>query len=90
MASDYMTKYVLIGFYRENQKAGSAADRQAWSDAAFNRYDAHIVAACQAAGVDPSDEARSIIAVMATMAPGTAPKTRAGQAVQAYVEYRGL
>ena len=90
MPSDYLGKYVLIGFYNENQKAGSAAERTQWSDDVFDRYDRHIVDACQKAGIDPSVEARSIMAVLATMAPGTAPKTQAGQAAKAYIEYRGL
>ena len=90
MASDYLSKYILIGYYRQNQEAGSPDERDAWSEAVFNRFDHHIVEACEAAGIDPSEEARSIMAVLASMAPGTAPKTKAGQAVRAYVEYRGL
>lgn len=90
MASDYLTKYVLIGYFRENQDAGSVSDRENWSDAVFQRYDQHITDACLAAGVDPSDEARSIMAVLASMSPGNANKTRAGQAVRAYLEYRGF
>jgi hypothetical protein len=90
MASDYLTKFVLIGYFRENQSAGSGSDRQNWSNAVFQRYDQHISDACLSAGFNPSDEARSIIAVMASMSPGNANKTRARQAVRAYLEYRGF
>jgi hypothetical protein len=90
MASDYLSKYVLLGYFNENQDAGAIADRDQWSEDAFNRYDAHIVAAATQAGLDVTAESRSIMAVLATMAPGQAPKTRAGQAVSAYLEYRGL
>ena len=90
MASDYLSKYVLIGYFNENQEAGTAAERTDWSDDAFDRYDAHIVAAATQAGLDVTVESRSIMVVLATMSPGQAPKTRAGQAVRAYLEYRGL
>lgn len=86
----YEAKYVLLGFYRQNQKAGTQQERDQFRDDAFARFDHHIEAAARQAGVELSDESRSIIAMIATMAPGTAPKTKAGQAVKAYVEYRGL
>jgi hypothetical protein len=90
MPSDYQAKYILIGFYNENQSAGTSEDRAQWSEDAFTRYDRHIVEACVAAGLEPSVEARSIMAVLASMAPGTAPKTQARQAVKTYLEYRGI
>lgn len=86
----YEAKFVLLGYFSQNQTAGTQQDREQFRDDAFNRFDHHIVAAAQQAGVALSDESRSIIAMMATMAPGTAPKTKAGQAVKAYVEYRGV
>jgi hypothetical protein len=90
MASDYLAKYVLIGFYNENQDPGTAEDRAEWSEDVFTRYDHHIVKAAEEAGLEISVESRSIMAVLATMAPGAAAKTRAGQAVNAYLHYRGL
>jgi hypothetical protein len=86
----YEAKFVLLGFFSQNQKAGTQQERDQFRDDAFNRFDHHIEAAAQQAGIELSDESRSIIAMIATMAPGGAPKTKAGQAVKAYVEYRGL
>lgn len=86
----YEGKFVLLGFFSQNQTAGTAQQRDQFRDDAFNRFDQHITDAAQQAGLTLSDESRSIIAMIATMAPGAAPKTKAGQAVKAYVEYRGL
>jgi hypothetical protein len=86
----YEAKFVLLGFFAQNQTAGTLQEREQFGEAAFNRFDQHITDAAQQAGLVLSDESRSIIAMMATMASGTAPKTKAGQAVRAYVEYRGL
>jgi hypothetical protein len=86
----YEAKFVLLGFYSQEKKAGTQQDRDQFRDDAFNRFDQHITDAAQQAGLTLSDESRSIIAMLATMAPGAAPKTKAGQAVRAYVEYRGL
>lgn len=86
----YESKFVLIGYFSANQEAGTADEREQFSQDAENRFDQHIATAAQQAGLTLSDESRSIIAMMATMAPGASPKTKAGQAVKAYVEYRGL
>jgi hypothetical protein len=86
----YEAKFVLLGFFSQNQKAGTLQEREQFRDDAFNRFDQHITDAAQQAGLALSDESRSIIAMLATMAPGSAPKTKAGQAVRAYVEYRGM
>ncbi len=90
MASDYLAKYILIGYYNENQEAGTKAERDEWSEDVFTRYNHHIVEAAQQAGLEVSEESRSIMAVLATMAPGASPKTRAGRAVNAYLLYRGV
>ena len=90
MASDYLAKYILIGFYAQEQEAGSKKDRDEFSEDIFTRFNHHIVEAAAKAGLDLSDESRSIIAVLATRAPGASPKTKAGNAVKAYVEYRGV
>ncbi|HYT66614.1 MAG TPA: hypothetical protein VEL51_09365 [Vicinamibacterales bacterium] len=86
----YEAKFVLLGFFSQNQTAGTLQDREQFGDDAFNRFDQHITDAARQAGLVLSDESRSIIAMMATMASGASPKTKAGQAVRAYVEYRGM
>ena len=86
----YEAKFVLLGFFSQNQTAGTQQQRDQFGDDALNRFDQHITDAASQAGLTLSDESRSIIAMMATMAPGSAPKTKAGQAVKAYVEYRGM
>jgi hypothetical protein len=86
----YEAKFVLLGFFSQNQTAGTQEERDRFRDDAFNRFDQHISDAAQQAGLTLSDESRSIIAMMATMASGSAPKTKAGQAVRAYLEYRGV
>ena len=90
MASDYLAKYVLIGFYAQNQKAGTKQERDEFNENIFTRFDHHIVEAAQQAGLEVSEESRSIMAVLASIATGAAPKTKAGQAVKAYLEYRGV
>ena len=90
MPSDYLAKYVLIGYYNENEEAGTKQERDEFSEDIFTRFDHHIVAAAEAAGLEVSEESRSIMAVLATMAPGASPKVRAGRAVNAYLLYRGV
>ena len=90
MASDYLAKYVLIAYYAQNQEAGTRQEREEFSDDIFERFDHHIVDAARKAGLELSDESRTIMAVLASMAPGGSPKSRAGNAVQAYLEYRGV
>jgi hypothetical protein len=90
MAADYLAKYVLIGFFKQNQVAGTKEKRDEFRDDIFARFDHHIVDAATEAGLELSEESRSIMAVMASMAPGASPKAKAGQAVRAYREYRGL
>jgi hypothetical protein len=91
MPSDYPSKIVLIGFFVQNKNAGTAEQRQKFSDDLFDRFDHHILEASKAGGLpSPSEEARGIMAVMALNAPGAAPKTKAGHAVKAYLEHRGF
>jgi hypothetical protein len=90
MTSDYLSKYVLVAYYAQEQDAGTKEEREKFSEDIFARFDHHIVAAAEQAGVELSVESRSIMAVLATRAPGASPKSRAGQAVRAYLEYRGL
>jgi hypothetical protein len=91
MPSDYPGKIIILGYFIDKQDAGDPDERAEWSEDLFTRFDAHIVAACKAGGLnDPSDEARAIMAVMAENAPGGSPKTKAGHAVAAYLAYRGF
>lgn len=90
MPSDYLSKYVLIAFYAQEQEAGTRDDRAQFSDDLFTRFDHHIVAAATEANLEVSVESRSIMAAMASQAPGSSPKVRAAHAVRAYREYRGL
>lgn len=90
MPAQYLEKFVLIAFYGENQEAGTSEARAQFNQDIFDRFDHHITDAAEKAGLELSDESRAIMAVLATMAPGASPKTRAGQAVKAYREYRGL
>jgi hypothetical protein len=90
MAADYLAKYMLIGFFAQNQEAGSKEERDEFRDDIFTRFDHHIVEAATQAGLELSEESRSIMAVLASMAPGGSPKARAGNAVRAYVIYRGV
>lgn len=88
--ADYLAKYVLLAYYGQNQEAGTSEERNAFREDIFARFDHHIVDAATRAGLEVSEESRSIMAVLATLAPGASPKTRAGQAVKAYLEYRGV
>ena len=90
MTADYLAKYVLIGFYNQNQEAGSKEERDGFRDDIFERFNQHIVEAAEQAGLEVSEESRSIMAVMATMAPGASPRAKAGHAVSAYRDYRGV
>ena len=92
MASDYPGRTVLVGFFIQNQKAGTPSERQQFSNDLFDSFDAHIVKACAAATppIDPTPRIRASIALMAQHAVGGNNKIRAGRAVQAYLEFRGL
>ena len=81
---------MLIAKYAQDQKAGTREERDQFSQNMFDRFDHHIVEAATKAGLELSEESRSIMAVMASMAPGGPPKAKAGNAVKAYLEYRGV
>jgi hypothetical protein len=90
--SDYRGRIVLVGFFVQNQEAGTAPRRQKFSDELFGKFDAHIVAALAAATppVEPSASVRGSIAVMAQNAPGSNNGVKARNAVRAYLEFRGF
>ena len=91
MASDYPGRTILVGYFVENQEAGTAAERQQFSDDLFDKFDAHIVAACAGSipPLDPSPRIRAAMAVMAQHAAGS-NGVRAKRAVEAYLRFRGL
>ena len=89
MASDYPSKFIILGYFIDNQVAGSGEERAAWAEDLFERYDQHIVEACKGTPVeDSSAEARAIMAIMALNAPGSQAAKKAKNAVAAYVAYR--
>jgi hypothetical protein len=89
MASDYPSKFVILGYFVDKQEAGTGEERCEWSDDLFDRFDKHIVDACKGTPVeDPSGEARAIMAIMALNAPGSQAAKKAKNAVAAYVAYR--
>ena len=90
--SDYGGRTVLVGFFFENQKAGTAQQRERFSDELFEKFDAHILAALAAAmpPAEPSARVRGSIAVMAQNAPGGNNGVKARNAVRAYLEFRGF
>ena len=90
--SDYPSKLVLVGYFLQEQEAGSVEKRDKFSQEIFDRYNDHIKAACAAATpplVDPSAEARALMALMATGAKGGTNKRRAENAVEGYLIHRG-
>ena len=88
--SDYPSKIVLVGFFIQEQEAGTTEERAQFSQEIFDDYDDHIVEACAAATppLDPSAEARALMAIMALHAPGN-KKKQAQNAVAAYLVHRG-
>lgn len=89
MAADYPSKLIILGYFIDNQVAGTGEERAAWADDLFERYDQHIVDACKGTPAeDASAEARAIMAIMALNAPGSQPAKKAKNAVAAYVAYR--
>jgi hypothetical protein len=89
MASDYPSKFIILGYFIDNQDAGTGEERATWANDLFDRFDKHIVEACKGTPVeDPSDEARAIMAIMALNAPGSQAPKKAKNAVAAYVAYR--
>jgi hypothetical protein len=91
-ASDYPSKVILIGYFIQEKEAGTSEERDEFNQELFDKFDDHIKAACAAAQpplVDPSPEARALMAVMARHARGGTNKARAGNAVEAYLIHRG-
>lgn len=90
--TDYPSKIVLIGYFMQEQEAGTVAEREEFSQEIFYRYNTHILTACAGAEPplpDPSAEARALMAIMAERAEGGTAKRRAGNAVEAYLIHRG-
>lgn len=90
--SDYPSKVILVGFFIQEQEAGTAEERDEFNQELFDKFDKHIKAACAAAQPpleDPSPEARALMAVMAQHGPGGTSERRAKRAVEAYLVHRG-
>ena len=91
-ASDYPSKVILVGYFIQEQEAGTIEERDEFDQELFDKFDKHIKAACAAAQPPlegPSPEARALMAVMALHARGGTNERRAGNAVQAYLIHRG-
>jgi hypothetical protein len=83
---------MLVGYFIENSDAGSAAERQQFSDDLFDSFDGHIVEACAAATppLEPTPRIRASIALMAQHSPGATSRVQARRAVAAYLTFRGF
>jgi hypothetical protein len=91
-ASDYPSKVILVGYFIQEQEAGTTEERDEFNQELFDKFDKHIKASCAAADPpleDPSPEARALMAVMALHARGGTNERRAGNAVEAYLIHRG-
>jgi len=91
-ACDYPTDIVGLGYFVQNQQAGSKAELDAFGQELFDAYNQFIVDAW--GGItpplaEPSNGARGVQAVMAHNAAGT-NKEQALAAVKAYQIIRGL
>ncbi len=93
MASDYPPTIVALGYYIQNQSAGTKAERDAFSEELFDTYNQHIVdawAQIRPPLGEPSRYARALQAVMALNSAGGSLKAQATAAVKAYQIIRGL
>lgn len=90
-ASDYPSKLILLAFFVQEQEAGTREERDEFSQELFDAYDAHIVELCAAVmpPIEPSAEARALMAIMALHAAGNRKK-QAQKALEAYLIHRGL
>jgi hypothetical protein len=90
--SDYPGRTILVGFFFQKQEAGTLKQREQFSQELFDKFNDHIVAACNAATppLEPSARVRASIAVMAQNAPGSNNGAKARRAVQAYLTFRGM
>jgi hypothetical protein len=88
--SDYPKKLILVAYFIQEQEAGTPDERDEFSQELFDAYDAHIVDLCAETTppIDPSPEARALMAIMALHAEGN-KKKQAQNAVKAYFIYRG-
>jgi hypothetical protein len=90
--SDYPGRIILLGFFFDNGKAGTAEERQELSQDLFDSFDEQIKKECSntTPPIDPSAEIRATLAVMAEHAPGNSKAKRVQRAVEAYFEFRGM
>ena len=90
MDSDYIDEYILLGFFFENQKAGTDKQRANFSETLFADYDDEIRTRAQDAGISVGKEARSIMAVLARMSAGNDTTAQAAAGVAAYRKFLGV
>ncbi len=89
--SDYPLDLILIGYFVQEQDAGTSTKRAAFGQSLYDLYDDTIVASGSAVNPPVSLDARTraTIALMAAHAPGH-PQQQAQSAVAAYVTFRGV
>jgi len=89
--TDYPSKLILVAFFIQEQKAGTKDERDEFSQELFDTYDALITDLCNDATppIDPSAEARALMAIMAFHAAPSNKKKQAEAAVGAYLIHRG-
>jgi hypothetical protein len=89
--SDYPSKVRSVGFLFQEQRGGTHEEREEFSQELFDFYNAYIVELCGTVTppIEPSAEARALMAVMALNAPGNKRK-QARTAVEAYFVHRRL
>ena len=90
MASDYLEEHVLIGYYAQQQNPGTPERLRQWSNYLFEDFNQHIINRARQAGIEPTRENRSLMAVLARLSPGNTYEEQAGTAVKAYREYLGV
>jgi hypothetical protein len=88
--TDYPSKLILVAYFVQEQDAGTREERDALSQELFNAYDEIITELCAEAEppIEPSAEARALMAIMAKHAAGN-KKKQAAHAVNAYLVHRG-
>ena len=89
--SDYPADLMFIGYYIQEQDAGSVFDRSAFSQDLFDMYDVEIVAASARVTrpIALTPAVRATMALIAANAQGGIVE-QAHAAVAAYVTFRGV
>ena len=80
-------KIAVYSYYVTN--GGKRVKLQQYGSDLYNKFNAHILTAAQAAGRTLTPTERTIIAVMASIAPGGSPQQCAGYGVQTFFAMQG-